>query len=414
MHMNKMKIIGKLVLVVILLIMFGYILLLIAYGIPGKLINNHVKESVKIFEGEGVYPQLVNGYKDSQLDNWTDAVMLLIAVHEDTENSVFKRAAQNAYSLVPGKNPAEALVSIYLEDGEKIDFTYGRYWHGYLVFLKPLLVFFNYGEIRYLNMAFQFILIFLIMYLLAKQNKAQYGIAFCFYVLSLNPVALMLSMFFSIDYILTLLSIAILLFKEKQYKENNEFVITHFLIVGCLTSFFDLLSYPLHTLAVPLILWLSISRKDRFKMIIELVIAWMAGYGGMWLGKWIMGSLISGDNIFRDALDTAMLRTSRVASDTHFTYVDMLKGLFDAFNNQIAFIALIVSLLYIVACIWKHKVQLNIKFLALLSGIALMPFAWYAIMGNHSYWHAWFTFRELSISIFAILMMAVSCNKNYQ
>ena len=414
MQMNRIKIIGKLVLVVIPSVIFGYILLLFAYGIPGKRINNHVKESVKIFEREGVYPQLVNGYKDSQLDNWTDALMLLIAVHEDTENSVFKRAAQNAYSIIPGKNPEETLVSIYLEDGEKIDITYGRYWHGYLIFLKPLLAFFNYGEIRYLNMAFQFILIFLIMYLLTKQNRAQYGIALCFYVLSLNPAALTMSMFFSIDYILTLLSITVLLLKEKRYKENSECVIAHFLIAGCLTSYLDLLSYPLHTLAVPLILWLCISRKDRFKMAIELVIAWMAGYGGMWSGKWIMGSLISGDNIIRDALGMAVFRTSRVASDTHFTYVDMLKGLFGALNNQIAFIALIVSLLYIVACIWKHKVQLNIRLLALLSGIALMPFAWYAVMGNHSYWHHWFTFRELSISIFAILMMAISCNKNYQ
>ena len=30
-------------------------------------------------------------------------------------------------------------------------FTYGRYWHGYLVILKPLLFIFNYYQIRWLN-----------------------------------------------------------------------------------------------------------------------------------------------------------------------------------------------------------------------------------------------------------------------
>ncbi len=28
---------------------------------------------------------------------------------------------------------------------------------------------------------------------------------------------------------------------------------------------------------------------------------------------------------------------------------------------------------------------------------ALMPFGWYLALGNHSYLHSWFTFRELSI-----------------
>ena len=33
-----------------------------------------------------------------------------------------------------------------------------------------------------------------------------------------------------------------------------------------------------------------------------------------------------------------------------------------------------------------------------------MPIAWYVVTGNHSYMHFWFTYRELAILIFAILI----------
>lgn len=405
---------GKLVAIGLLLIVIGYILLVIVYSIPKNLINQHVQESVKIFEREGTYPQLVNGFDSSQLDNWTDALMLLIAAHEDAQNNVFKQAARNAYSEIPGKNPTETLIALYSEDGEIKAVPYERYWHGYLVLLKPLLVFFNYGEIRYLNMAFQLALILGIMFLLTKQNRAQCGAALCFYILSLNPATLAMSMQFSSIFILTMLSGIVLLLREKQYKENIEWLIIHFFVVGCLTSYFDLLTYPLHTLAVSLILWLSISCENRYKIAIESMLAWAAGYGGMWSGKWIVSSLITGDNVLRDAFDQAALRTSYAASDSSFTYGDMISRFFSVFNNPIVHLALIVPLLYIVACMWKHKMRVDIKYFILLGGIALMPFAWYAVLSNHSYWHAWFTYRELAISIFAIQMIAISCNKDYQ
>lgn len=414
MKSRRFLFLGKLILYVLLSAAIGYTLLVMVYAIPLKPINEHVRDSVKIFEREGTYPQLVNGHKDSQLDNWTDALMLLIAAHEGSQGSIFKQAAQNAYSEVADKNPTESLISIYLNNSEKKEIMYERYWHGYLVFLKPLLVFFDYGEIRFLNMAFQLALMFSVMYLLTKRHRALYGIPFCVYILSLNPAALAMSMQFSSIFALTMLSSVVLLFREKQYKENNAFVIRHFLIVGCLTGYFDLLTYPLHTLAVPLVLWLSISHKERYKTAIGSAFAWIVGYGGMWSLKWIVSSLITGENVIVNALKQAVFRTRYVISDTEFSFKDMFVSLFDAFNEQVIFISLMVSLIYIMVCIWKHKLQMNYHLWILLSGIALMPFAWYAVLSNHSYMHAWFAFREMCITIFSVQMMVISLNKHYQ
>ena len=38
--------------------------------------------------------------------------------------------------------------------------------------------------------------------------------------------------------------------------------------------------------------------------------------------------------------------------------------------------------------------------------LAALPLLWYKLMGNHSYVHHWFTYREMAVSVFALLCMA--------
>ena len=53
-----------------------------------------------------------------------------------------------------GEDAAQVIVSCYGE-GETPDMivSYGRYWHGYMLTLKPLLSVFNYSQIRVVNAA---------------------------------------------------------------------------------------------------------------------------------------------------------------------------------------------------------------------------------------------------------------------
>ena len=56
----------------------------------------------------------------------------------------------------------------YDNSSVKINF-YPRFWHGYLLFLKPLLVFFDFHGIRYINLMFQLGLLFFILYLMYER-----------------------------------------------------------------------------------------------------------------------------------------------------------------------------------------------------------------------------------------------------
>ena len=88
-RMNELNIKGKIALVAILLILsclVGYMLLVMAYGIPTDYMKGNMSESARIIKTEGRYFRTMNR-ENSQLDNYTDSLMLLTASHPTTENA---------------------------------------------------------------------------------------------------------------------------------------------------------------------------------------------------------------------------------------------------------------------------------------------------------------------------------------
>ncbi|MBO5039324.1 MAG: hypothetical protein J6C85_07735, partial [Alphaproteobacteria bacterium] len=53
-----------------------------------------------------------------------------------------------------------------------------RYWHGYLVFLKPLLLFFDIQNLRTINFVTQNILLLLVIFLLYRHTNFKYTLSF--------------------------------------------------------------------------------------------------------------------------------------------------------------------------------------------------------------------------------------------
>ena len=74
-------------------ILVGTLLLLLVYAVPTDPMKANVRRSTEIYDYEGVYPQLMWGYKMSQLDNCTDATMLLNAIYGG-EQGLIERAMQ--------------------------------------------------------------------------------------------------------------------------------------------------------------------------------------------------------------------------------------------------------------------------------------------------------------------------------
>lgn len=386
-------------------ILLGTLLLLLVYALPVAPMKANAQRSTEIYDYESVYPQLMWGYKMSQLDNCTDATMLLNAIYPG-EQSVVERAMQVYRTEYTNEHQVKSLTHFANDvKAETYTVAYPRYWHGYLVILKPLLLFFDVADIRIMNMFLQLSLLFYIFYLMLKKEYGKYIPAFLTTVFLLNPIAVALSFQFSTIYYLMLLSIIFIL-KRETFSEKH--LMIFFLLSGIATAYFDFLTYPLVVLYIPLIFLLvkEESWKKALRMVIVCSLMWGIGYGGMWCGKWAIGSILLQKNLFADALSRAAHYESMDYGD------DKISGLQVIMKNIMVLVKWPILFGGIGLCAYygtqfKRKIDLKQKVsfdgLVLFGLIALVPIVWYLLAGSHSYIHYWYTYRELGISIFAVL-----------
>lgn len=384
----------------------GYLLLVMVYCIPTENMEKHVKESVPVFLKEGDYPK-ITGSATSQLDNFTDALMLLTASYpvcgEGGGKNVWKSALDATRYDVSGESPLTALIAYY--DGNKIEsLDYQHYWHGYLLFLKPLLYVFNYTQIRYIVMVFQFCLFSLLMTKISGIRK-EFIVPTLIMWLFLNPIATMCSLQFNSVLILTFVSM-ILIIQFREYWQGDFYKMKiFFLLVGVLTSYFDLLTYPLVTLGVPITLWVAISfNNDKIRSVFGGSAFWIIGYGGMWAGKWFLASLVTEDAVIEKAMERIIVRTSSIAFDKNITYGSVLKNELKLAWNYL-FVIAIVIMIYFVLEIISGTIWGCLREAAIYVIIGIYPFIWFFISKNHSYVHWWFAYRELVITVYALLIM---------
>lgn len=398
----------KTIVALILGLMAATILMLLINLLPEKAMKQHITESVKVMEQEQDYHEVIPGMISSRLDNFTDSIMLVSSAHK-AETGLIDRTMNGYRVLYEGKTPSETLAAYGTgEEGYSVS-PYSRYWHGYQIILKPLLLFFNYQEIRYLNMCLQFLLIIGIVIEMVKKKMGIYIFSYMVMLFSLMPFSIGLSLQFSSVFYITNIAVYVLLKWFEIIKEKKNFFL-FFLIVGMFTSFMDLLTYPLVTLGIPLAFYfLLMEKKTLLYNVIKTVkysIIWAIGYIGMWSGKWIIGSILLRKNIITDAINALLNRTSSETADasfTHWSVIEKNAGAMFSTPVKLLFLGTLLILLVVLICKTirdKKNYFANWHYLL----IACMPIAWYIVAANHSYMHFWFTYRELSILIFAVLI----------
>lgn len=409
----------------------GTVLMISVYFIPTNQIEKHVGDSAEVFETEGRYPEFfVNkgiggrGYCNSRRDNVSDSFMLLEAAYNSKYETTKKYqnkgpVALSMLNIRYGKpsDPVGSLVDHY-KYGKKFNYEimYGRYWNGYLSYLKPLLLLFDYSAIRIINIVFQIILFALIIFFLNKKGLKQYIAPYILSILMAMPVAIVLNMQLSNCFtVLNMGMLVVLLCKD--YLEER--VCSIFLILGMVTAFIDLFSYPLATFGVPAVLYFTITKSESIKKvfikIVKIGLPWGIGYGVMWLGKWIIGNILSGENIFKDGFEQVVLRTGTAAekgSELHFSIFRAVGRNLGAFLftpvTIILGIFVLVMLILIIRKLKGHLKEKSQKIELLKISIPYLllmfaPIVWYIVIRNHSATHAYlFANKELLISSMAL------------
>ncbi|MCI9142887.1 MAG: hypothetical protein HFH87_09740 [Lachnospiraceae bacterium] len=390
--------------VLLLAIGIGAILITVANYIPIRPENR--EESLAQLASEGYFPEVpstdggdgsFHSMNPTALELATDNLMIKMALYEGENDGVVQ--AFRCYSTQ------------YEEE-------YSRYWHGYVVILRFLLLFFNYYEIRLVNGIFQTLIFAGVMYFILKSKGIKYALALATSYILLMPAALAQCLQYSWTYYITFGALLIYL-KFKSYLEEGERYIYFFLLIGIATTYLDLLTYPLLTWGFVIIWWLLMQEKkesvaSNLLKVIYSGIAWVTGYAFMWIGKWVAGSLVLRENLFQKAISEAFLWTV-AEEEAVITLSDRLNTLYinwEMYSYKLYFIVLIAWVLYAaVRGIVGYGKDSRIPAL-LLTGFSSI--VWYVTLAGHAAMHHIFTHRIYGITIAAFLGIVLISTKGGQ
>ena len=403
-----MKLAGKVVLNYFILLILFFLFMVMSQTIPSYKLFDNVKKSMETIQSESISPK-IGGIYIYRLDNFTDALMLNIAVSVEDNSPVQSAMLNRCYRLDNLKELDYATEMI--TNGQKellIEETYCRYWHGNQVILRPLLLFFDYNMIRTLNYFCFGLLLGILVYLMFKKCNKAVPITFLLSLLLINFPIIPLSIQFSTVFYIVFFSLIVMLCIRNKIMKLDWFI-CFFFTIGGLTTYLDLMTVPLITLCLPLIIYLvCINKKNRYRNIIIASIFWTFGYGVIWFSKLAIGSLLTDINMIEEGINQVVLRTSNYYLDFDMSISGICLYLWNLLTTKhliilVSFLLLLIAVtafLFYYFSYGKKTIKDNLYLLL----IASMPFIWCLVVRNHSVIHIWFVWRLFVITIFSLLL----------
>ncbi len=397
---NAINIVWKSVVTVMVGALIGAFVLMLAFCLPVS--QKNADASYTIMEKEGWYPvapilsheynDYFQSYLPGVLDNFTDYIMLSTAM-DNSEGSPLVRA-MNMHS-------------------DYIQMDYSYYWHGYVSILRPLLMAFDYGEIRILNFMGQFV----IMFLLAQMVWRKKGKVYAFLMLTsyalLMPQAMSMSLQFTWIFYVAAIGCVLLLWKQELFEEKLRYVLL-FTAIGMFTSYFDLLTYPLFTWGFPLVWWLVMQTdsKSGLKRLVQVIVSgvsWIFGYFVFWMMKWIFANIVLKQDIFTKAINEVLFCSGQENSGQYGTAsrLEAITINWKHYEYSIYMLILMAWLLWVIISSIRNGFRARQDSWAYLL-IGMSSPVWYFALVFHTAAHHFFTYRIFGVSILAFLVLLVS------
>lgn len=403
----------------------GALLLVLIYSLPVESARAHVESSLYEMveveddpDGDALRKKII-GIKD----NFTDCLMVQNAL-ERVEGKNLWEHAMYAYHYDLGNEATwmtEKSLGAFLRQGPEGMYLreYSRYWHGYLVYLKPLLMCMSWRNVETFLLVCQAVLLLAALGLSCYKKNLYLGLSIVCAFLFMKPLRIWLSLTLADCWIIALAAVMILLlFYDKL--ENKNWHEELFLVTGILTSYVDFLTYPIVTLGVPLCAWLVLSAKDcggwrkQVSRVFWNCVCWAVGYVGMWGMKWVLADLTCQTGTLRSAAWAVIFRTEPLDG-----YNSVFSGISRAFRTVlqqydsamygIGFGAVAAAaLVSVVLCMIKARSANWAVTIVCLTFAALLPLGWLVVTQNHTAIHCEYTFRIMGVTVMALCCMTVS------
>lgn len=378
------------------------LLLTLVMCIPNAAIRENYDKSIEVFEQEGDgWNRMYTYASGSMLDNLTDNIIIRETMVNESCSPISNAMSGNGYS---------------------------RYWHGYLSWVRPMLLLFSYLDIRY-------ILMFVFMFLLAGcilciNDRLGRMTAWIFTLCMTIAYFIMIpwSLQFCEVFLITMIS---MLYVLKRYDASWPVysVGEMFLVIGMVTQYLDFLTAPLLTLGMPLTLILLLNIKENkeasqlknWAAVIHSCITWAAGWALSLAVKLVIGTMVLGRDIIEDAFNQVAFRVNGNEDSQVSRLSAIIKNVYSSlpFSNVIGkgekramiFIAIVYAVIFVaIIFLWVkyRRKSMWVTYLPVFAA-ALLPIAWFIVMAQHSQVHFFYTYRIMLITWFAALTGFAGC-----
>jgi len=374
----------------------AYLLFAVAVTLlPTKPVERHVKQTIEATDLKADFWFAFFCKPAYFMDNFTDALIINQTLNNCREDmSVWERVMQ-VPRLNSGNDQCESLYRLSDGDETLTMVKYPRYWHGSTFLMRLLLVLNDYVVLRTFFYILSSLLLLWVLIAMMRRIGAWAAVVYTLAMVSVN----VFMMQFSIQFLPVLLIAAAGTLVVLYYGNDSGRIARMFFILGSLTAYFDLLTCPLITWGIPMVVWLAMKHSDEVKPVRNFAVSsalWGAGYAATWAAKWLVATVTTSADVFADAVGQAAERASMG---------DLGRWAALVRNVELVpwfYAAVVLVVLIFFAVRWFDSRRWRQAVLCLVA--ALAPMVWFIVMAQHTWQHYWFTYRILAITVMGVLM----------
>ena len=396
-------------------VMWG--LLVLTSLIPNEKIYEGLMESADYYGNTEAFSFENSGKLCDVADNYADAILLNILWNIDSSHPVYSSLDTKYYR---GEELGVNYGLYAALNGVAPDTDYSRYWHGSVIFIRPLMAFMSARGVKAVGLAAVIILAAVCCGILVKKRQYFAAAALAVSLCCVHVWNVGLSLEYIPMFIVTMAMCILYVLLEKK---GDIYVTVLSVIGGAAAAFFDFLTAETLSVLLPLLLVVIIRYSDDrleengLPLVIKSGGCWGAAYLMTFIVKWAAASAVTGENKFVSAIHSAEVRIDgetdmslpmQIISAPMANISTLFGGDVRVDGGRIALGLILTVLISGSICLLlgskkPPKAEITIAVLG------LVPYLRYIVLSNHSYLHEYFTYRAQAATVMALCALVWLC-----
>lgn len=394
-----------------------WLLLFLSATIPNRAIRTHMEQSALSYKARDAFTFTSGDKLNSVADHYADSIWLNVSWNMGIGNPLTASLKTDYYDGEALGENAGLYYTVMEDTPPNKDYT--RYWHGTAMVIRLFHLFTDVEGIKAIGFAAFLLLAALSAVILARKKHWDLAALLLLALIAVQIWNIRLSLEYQPAFLIGFMLIPLFLILERR---SDTWLTILSVVSSTAVAFFDFLTTETVTILLPLALVIAVRAKENrlttakqsLTLLLKCGVCWVCAYGGAFLAKWVMASMVTGAGVFETALSSVAERMGgnvQISGDTPGSVLSsvaanltMLFGGTARVQPGLIAAGMFVSLMILLS-LWyllrgKEKRPLAA---ALMLGLGLVVPIRYLVLNNHSYLHCFFTYRALITPVFALL-----------